>query len=150
MKLTNGGMAKVYKIYTLLAYILPMSALYLWKYKEFSAEGSKFGFFGLIVLMLCVIMFKNFCVEFFKNYRILSVSIIIMIVGLFADYLASQLVLIGAWSVGASVLSLIISVVGDIYDEHAFKTVDGEKTRNPDPAISQKQAWKEAYFYNFV
>lgn len=150
MKLTNSGMARVYKIYTFLAYIIPMVVLYGVKYKDFSNDGSIFGFWGIIVLMLCVIMFKNFCVDFFKKYRILSVSIIILIIGLFSDFLATQLVLIGVVSVAASIISLIVSVVADIYEEHAYKVIDGEKQRNTDPAITQKEAWKEAYFYNFV
>lgn len=150
MKLTNNGMARVYKLYTFLAYIIPMIVLYIIKNKDFSSGGSIFGFWGILVLMLCVIAFKNFLVEFFKNYGLLTVSLVFLIIGIFSDFIASELVVIGMVSVAASIVSLIFSVVADIYDEHAFKTVDGEKQRNTAPAIPQKQAWREAYFYNFT
>ena len=143
-------MAKVYKLYTFFAYILPMTALYIWKYDNFSKQGGTFGFFGIIVLMLCVIAFKNFCLEFFKNYRILTVSIIILIIGIISEFLSSELLTIGIFSVIASGISLLFSCVADVYDEHAYKVVDGEKQKNGDPALSQKLAWKEAYGYVFV
>lgn len=150
MKLTNNGMGRVYKLYTLLCYILPMVALFIFNYDAYSKEEGAFGFWGIVVLMLCVIAFKNFCIDFFKKYRLLSVSLVVTVLGIFSEFLASQLIVIGVVSSGASIVSLVVSVVADVYDEHAFKLVDGEKVINKSPAISQKEAWKEAYGYNLV
>lgn len=150
MKFTNGGMSRIYKIYTFLLYVLPMVILFVIKREDYTSDGSIFGFWGIIIVMLCVIMFKSFVVDFFKKYSILTVSIIVMIIGLFSRFLSTQLILIGVVSTIASILSLSVSVVADVYDKHAYKTVDGEKVVNKSPAISEKEAWKEAYGYNIA
>lgn len=151
MKLTNGGMCRLYKFYTFLVYVIPMVVLFIIKKDDYIKDGSRFGFWGIVVLMLCVIMFKNFCVEFFKKQRIMTVSVIIFIIGIFSEYLSSQLILIGLVSVIASAVSMAFSLVADVYEQHAFKTDEaGEKIINKNIAISQKEAWREAYGYNFA
>ena len=98
MKLTNSGMSRLYKLYTFLAYVLPMVVLFIVNHEAYAKEEGIFGFWGIIVLMLCVIAFKNFVTEFFKKYRVLTVSVILLIIGIFAEFLGSQLVLIGVVS----------------------------------------------------
>ncbi len=149
MKLTNGGMCRIYKIYTFLVYVIPMALLFAFKYESFSSDGGMFGFWGIIVLMLCVIMFKDFCASFFKKQPIISVSIVLLVIGLFAEFLAEYLPLIGIVSGVAGVLSCIFSVVADVYNNHAYKVIDGEKIINKSIALPQKEAWREAYGYNF-
>ncbi len=150
MKLTNGGMCRIYKLYTFLVYVIPMALLFAFKYESFSSDGGIFGFWGIIVLILCVIMFKEFCASFFKKQPIISVSIVLLVIGVFADFLATYLTLIGIVSGVGGVLSCIFSVVADVYNAHAYKMVDGEKVINKAVALSQKEAWKEAYGYNFA
>lgn len=150
MKLTNSGMSRLYKFYTFLAYVLPMIILFIFNQDDYGTEEGVFGFWGIIIVMLCVIAFKNFVTDFFKKYRVLSVSILLLIIGLFSEFLGSQLVLIGVVSTCAAIVSLVFSHVGDAYDEHCYKTIDGEKVINKAPAISQKEAWKEAYGYTLV
>ena len=149
-KLTNGGMAKVYKLYTFIAYLIPMAVLFFVRFGVYSRSEGAFGFWGIVVLMLCVVAFKNACLNFFKNYRLLSVSLVILIIGVFSEFLASELLIIGIVSSVGSIISLLFSVVSEVYEKHAYKTVDGEKVINKTQAIPQKQAWKEAYGYNIV
>ena len=150
MRVTNGAMARVYKLYTFLVYALPMIALYAWKHDEFATEGSAFGFWGIVVVFLLVIAFKNLIVDFFKKYSLLSISLGILFLGLFSEFLADNLLIIGVFSTVSSLFSLCVSVVADVYTEHAHIMENGEKKVNKAPAISQKEAWKEAYFFDFV
>lgn len=150
MKLTNGGMARLYRIYTFLIYAFPMLALYAWKHEEFGTQASAFGFWGIVVLFLLIIAFKNFCIDFFKKFTLLSISLIILFIGLFSEFLSDNLILIGAFSTVASLMSLFISVVADVYANHAFIIENGEKKVNKSPAIAQKEAWHEAYFFSFA
>lgn len=150
MKLTNSGMCRLYKLYTFLIYVIPMTVLFIAKHDAFSSQGGVFGFWGIIVLILCVLMFKEFVATFFKKQPIISVSIVLLVIGLFAEFLASYLALIGIVSGVAGIASSIVSVVADVYNTHSYKMVDGEKVLNKGVAISQKEAWHEAYGYNFA
>ncbi|MBQ3047050.1 MAG: hypothetical protein II988_06600 [Clostridia bacterium] len=149
MKLTNSGMCRLYKLYTFLIYVIPMTVLFITKHDAFSSQGGVFGFWGIIVLILCVLMFKEFVASFFKKQPIISVSIVLLVIGLFAEFLASYLSLIGIVSSAAGVASSAVSVVADVYSQHSYKTIDGEKIINKGVALSQKEAWREAYGYNF-
>ena len=150
MKLTNSGMCRLYKLYTFLIYVIPMTVLFISKHDAFSSQGGVFGFWGIIVLILCVLMFKEFVATFFKKQPIISVSIVLLVIGLFAEFLASYLALIGIVSGVAGIASSIVSVVADVYNNHSYKLVDGEKILNKGVAIPQKEAWREAYGYNFA
>ena len=150
MKLTNSGMCRLYKLYTFLIYVIPMTVLFITKHDAFSSQGGVFGFWGIIVLILCVLMFKEFVASFFKKQPIISVSIVLLVIGLFAEFLASYLALIGIVSGVSGVASSVVSVVADVYNTHSYKMVDGEKVLNKSVAISQKEAWHEAYGYNFA
>lgn len=150
MKLTNSGMCRIYKLYTFLIYVIPMTILFIAKHDAFSSQGKIFGFWGIIVLILCVLMFKEFVASFFKKQPIISVSIVLLVIGLFAEFLASYLALIGIVSGVSGVASSVVSVVADVYNTHSYKMVDGEKVLNKSVAISQKEAWHEAYGYNFA
>lgn len=148
MKLTNSGMCRIYKLYTFLVYVIPMTILFIAKYDAFSSRGGIFGFWGIIVLILCVLMFKEFLASFFKKQPIISISIVLLTIGLFAEFLASYLTLIGIISGASGIASSMVSVVADVYNSHSYKMVDGEKVLNKSVAISQKEAWREAYGYN--
>ena len=150
MKLTNSGMCRLYKIYTFLIYVIPMTVLFIIKHDAFSSQGGIFGFWGIIVLILCVLMFKEFISSLFNKQPIISVSIVLLVVGLFAEFLASYLTLIGIVSGVSGIASSLVSVVADVYSAHSYKTIDGEKVLNKSVAISQKEAWREAYGYNFT
>lgn len=150
MKLTNGGMSRVYKLYSFLIYVIPMVVLFIIKKDAFSSAGGVFGFWGIIVLILCIIMFKDFCASFFKKQPILSVSIVLLALGLFSEFLAEYLTLIGLVSGIAGLMSGLVSVVADTYENHSYRMVDGEKVINKKVAISQKEAWREAYGYTFI
>ncbi|MBQ7349252.1 MAG: hypothetical protein IJW47_04585 [Clostridia bacterium] len=126
-----------------------MTILFITKRDAFSSQGGIFGFWGIIVLILCVLMFKEFVASFFKKQPIISVSIVLLIVGLFAEFLATYLALIGIVSGIAGIASSVVSVVADVYSRHSYKTVNDEKVINKGVAISQKEAWREAYGYNF-
>lgn len=150
MKLTNGGMSRIYKLYTFLAYLCPMLALFIIKRDEFSSQGGVIGFWGIIALFLCIIAFREFCVSFFKKYRQLSISLIVLIIGLLSEFLGDNMVIIGAVSTAASLISMFFSCVADVYENHAFRLVDGEKTLNRGAGLKQSDAWREAYFFGFA
>ena len=76
-------------------------------------------------------------------------SIAIFVVALVMKNIAGQMLLISAVSAIAALLSSFVSVISDVFVEHSFKMVDGEKVKNSAPAISDKQAWLEAYGYIF-
>lgn len=150
MKLTNSGMSRLYKLYSFLIYVIPMIVLFIIKKDAFSSDGGIFGFWGIIVLILCIIMFKDFCASFFKKQPILSVSIVLLVLGFFSEFLATYLTLIGVVSGVAGLLSSLVSVVADVYENHSYKIIDGEKIINKRAAIPQKEAWREAYGYTFI
>ena len=126
MKLTNKGKAWLYRFYAFLVYLIPMITLFIVNYQEYDKDGGAVGFWGIIVIAFAI-----------------------FVVALVMKNIAGQMLLISAVSAIAALLSSFVSVVSDVFVEHSFKMVDGEKVKNSAPAISDKQAWLEAYGYIF-
>lgn len=149
MKLTNKGKAWLYRFYAFLVYLIPMITLFIVNYQEYDKDGGAVGFWGIIVIAFVVLAFKGYILNLFKKQPITTVSIAIFVVALVMKNIAGQMILISAVSAIAALLSSFVSVVSDVFVEHSFKMVDGEKVKNSAPAISDKQAWLEAYGYIF-
>ena len=126
-----------------------MITLFVVNYQEYDKDGGAVGFWGIIVIAFVVLAFKGYILNLFKKQPITTVSIAIFVVALVMKNIAGQMLLISAVSAIAALLSSFVSVVSDVFVEHSFKMVDGEKVKNSAPAISDKQAWLEAYGYIF-
>jgi len=126
-----------------------MITLFIVNYQEYDKDGGAVGFWGIIVIAFVVLAFKGYILNLFKKQPITTVSIAIFVVALVMKNIAGQMLLISAVSAIAALLSSFVSVVSDVFVEHSFKMVDGEKVKNSAPAISDKQAWLEAYGYIF-
>ena len=149
MKLTNKGKAWLYRFYAFLVYLIPMITLFIVNYQEYDKDGGAVGFWGIIVIAFVVLAFKGYILNLFKKQPITTVSIAIFVVALVMKNIAGQMLLISAVSAIAALLSSFVSVVSDVFVEHSFKMADGEKVKQSAPAISDKQAWLEAYGYIF-
>ena len=145
MKLTNTGKCLVYKIYAFLIYLIPMSILFFVNLGEYDRDAGIFGFWGFVVLAFIILAFKNYVLEFFKKRTLLTVSIIFFIVSFITRYIADELLLITAVSMIAALLSTFVEIVADTYNEYSYKTVDGVRTKNLAPALTDKEAWRLSY-----
>ena len=150
MRLTNSGKCKLYRVYAFIAYAIPMAILFFVNYNAYKQEGGVVGFWGFVLLGFVFLAFKEQILSLFKKRMLMSLSGTLFIFAILMQFIADQIILITGVSFAAGLLSSFISVVGDVYAERAYKMVDGEKVKNTAPAISDKQAWLEAYGYNFT
>lgn len=142
--MTNRAKCRLYKLYSFLAYCLPMLGLFAINHEEYRSEGSMFGFFGIMILVLIVLSFKNAFLQFVKNKTLITVSLIMLLFAYFMQYMGENMILIAAVSLVGSVMQSGFESVASVYERYAFKTVDGVRRMNRDAAIPQSQAWKEA------
>lgn len=150
MKLTNSGKCKLYRVYAFIAYAIPMAVLFFANYNAYKQEGGAIGFWGFVLLGFVFLAFKEQILSLFKKRMLMSLSGTLFIFAILMQFVADQIILITGVSFVAGLLSSFISVVGDVYATRAYKVIDGEKVKNTAPAISDKQAWLEAYGWNFT
>ena len=143
--MTNLGKARLYKMYAFLIYAIPMMVLFFANMDEYKSDGSIFGFFGIVILMLVLIAFKNTVLEFVKKRTVLTVSVFVLLFSMLMASFADKMVLIATVSTIGGVFQGIVDVVADTYYNHAYIVKDGIKTRNPEMALTDKEAWAEAY-----
>lgn len=143
--MTNRGMSLLYKAYSFIVYVIPMAALFLLNLDAYKTDGSIFGFWGFVILAFVFVAFKNSFLNLIKNRTLITVSGMFLIFAVLMNYLASEMILISSVSFVGAVLQSVIGVVADVYSDHAYITVDGIKRLNGKKALSQKQAWAEAY-----
>ena len=142
--MTNRAKCRLYKLYSFLAYCIPMLGLFLINREAYRSEGSMFGFFGVVILVLIVLSFKNAFLQFVKNKTLISVSLILLIFSYFMQYVGENMILISTVSLFGSLLQSGFESVSAVYDRYSYKTVDGVKRLNRSKAISEKQAWQES------
>ena len=149
MKLTNLGKFRLYKMYSFIAYLIPMLVLFLVEHEKYlSTPSYSFSFFGYAIVFLIIIAFKNVVLECLKKNLMLSLSLTLFIVSIITYYLADNLLLISFVSVIGSAFSFVVDKVADVYYANAYvcKDNNGIKQKNPAQALSDKEAWKIAYW----
>ncbi len=142
--MTNRAKCRLYKIYSFLAYCVPMLSLFLVNRDAYRSDGSMFGFFGVVILVLVVLSFKNAFLQFVKNKTLISVSLILLIFAYFMQYVGDNMILIATVSLLGSLLQSGFESVAAVYDRYAYKMMDGVRRMNRAEAIPDKQAWQEA------
>ncbi len=143
--MTNRGMCLLYKAYSFIVYTIPMAALFIANADVYKSDGSIFGFWGVVILAFVCLSFKTTFINLIKNRTLMTVSGLFFLFSIIMHYLSSEMILISAVSFFGAVLQSIFEVVADVYNEHSYMLVDGVKKRNRKKAISQKEAWAEAY-----
>jgi hypothetical protein len=146
-----GNVAKyrVYKAYSCLAYATPMATLFGLNsdvYLKDSTGGTSIGFWGFVILVFVALAFKSKIMEFAKKNTILSISIIVFGVALIMQFIAGQLMLISAVSMGGAVASSVFEPVADYYYSIAYKQINEEsRVRLNLAPVTQREAWRQAY-----
>ena len=143
--MTNGQKAVLYRLYSFLAYLVPMMVLFLINHNKYITEGGAFGFFGYILMIFIVVSFKNTFLDLIKSKTLLTVSAILFLFALLMKYLADEMLIITVFSFIGAALQLLFQMVADVYENHAYVTENGIKRKNRAPALTDAQAWKEAY-----
>lgn len=143
--MTNLGKSYIYRLFSWCAYVIPLAALFIINRDAYIAPESTVGFFGIVIIALAVIAFKDTVVNAFKRSPLMTLSIVLLVVGMMMESIAGELSLIATASLIGSCLHLIVDKVADVYHDRAYRIVDGVKTRNREPALPDREAWREAY-----
>ena len=146
MKITNHTQSILFKIYAFLVYCVPMFVLFFVNIDKYTSS-SKFSFLGIIVLGFIAIAFAN-TVKKIINYNIgLSVSAIVFVISLLAQYLGEQMIIISFASFIGSVLSMIVGEIANTYYRFSFIVDEqGNKRKNKAKAMTLKEIWSETVF----
>lgn len=143
--MTNMGKSYIYRLLSWLAYCVPLIVLFIANRDAYIKTESAVSFFGIVVIALGVIAFKSTVINAFKRSPLMTISVLLLLVGMFMNSIADQLSMIAVASLIGSCLHLTVDKVADVYAERAYKTVDGVRQRNFERAIPDRQAWREAY-----
>lgn len=143
--MTNRGKMWLYKLYSFLAYAIPMACLFVINREEYSSGGNMFGFFGFVILFFVILSFKNSFLKLIRNKTLLTVSAITLIFSILMQYLADNMILISTVSLISASIQSVVEVVADTYEIHSWVEVNGVRRRNPAKALSDTEAWREAY-----
>ena len=143
--MTNGAKKILYRLYAFLIYLIPMAVLFLCRLENYMQVQGALGLFGFILLIFVALFFSEKLLEKFKEKRVLFVSVVLFIFVIITHYISTELLWITSVSCVGAALSELVNVVGDVYARYEWKVVDGIKTKNTDPALSDQDAWKEAY-----
>ena len=143
--MTNRGMCLLYKVYSFIAYALPMVVLFIVNVDAYQTDGSIFGFWGFVILAFIFISFKSTFINLIKNRTLMTVSGLFLIFSIMMQYLAQEMILISTMSFAGAVMQSFFEGVADVYDTHSYILVEGVKRRNRKKALSQSEAWAEAY-----
>lgn len=142
--MTNGTKCLMYRAYAFIVYALPLVILLIIN-NGYITKGYKLGIWGILALGLIVLMFKEQFLKLFKAQPLINTSLIILFIAIAFKYIGDELFYISACSLLGSILSLVFGKVANVYENYRYKIVDGIKKKNRDIAISDKEAWKEAY-----
>ena len=143
MKLTNLGKSRLYKFFGFLAYLIPMALLFIFNIDNYKTDGSIFGFWGIVILVMILVMFKRYLLSFFGKYTRVSIGLGLFAIGIFSRYVGEHLALIGIVSFFASLISFYFDLIADIYERHAYKIIDGEKIVKSEIGMTFKAVNKE-------
>lgn len=149
--MTNLGKCYLYRFYAFLAYSVPMIALLIINREEYIQDkGARMGLYGFVVLALVVIAFKNTILSAVKKNPLLTVSIILLIFSVLMKSISTSMITICAVSIIGSLLMMFVDVVGDVYRDRAYIIKDGIRMKNKQRAMTDREAWKEAYGFGGV
>lgn len=144
--MNNLAKCYLYRLYAFMGYALPMLILFGVNHEAYISTGAAVGFFGILILALCLISFKNTVLSFVKAHFLLSFSVVLLAVSAAMKALAGELLLISFVSLLGSILQGVFDTVADVYHNHAYITrEDGTRAKNGAPALPDRTAWKEAY-----
>lgn len=146
--MTNSAKKVIYRVYAFLVYLIPMVVLFFVRMEKYMQVQGALGIFGFILLVFVFMFFGEKLLDKFKEKRVLFVSVGLFVFAITTYYISSELLWITATSVVGAILSEIVNVVGDVYARYEYKMVDGVKTKNKDAALSDKDAWREAYGFS--
>lgn len=147
MKLTNSGKMRLYQLYSIIAYLLPMLLCYFLFFFN-SEPKTQFGFWGYMILFMVFIFSYKVIVKSMQKTPLLFGSILLLVFGLVMSELGESLSLISVFSIVGALISTIILKVENVYEANSKIAVNGNinvMQKNPAPAIPDKQAWKIAY-----
>ena len=145
--MTNGAKCFLYKCYSFLAYLIPMGILFIINRERYDSDGSMVGFFGYIAIFFVILAYKNSFQNLVKNKTLLTVSAVLFVFSLIMHYLADEMMLITGVSFVGAIFQSVLQAVADVYETHSKIIVDGVQRRNTGPAISDAEAWREAYYF---
>lgn len=147
MKMTNSGKMRLYQLYSLIAYAIPMIICYFAFFHSSEAK-TQIGFWGYLIFFMIFIFFYKVVAKTISKVPLLFGSVFLWVFGLVLSNLADSMVLIGIFSVIGAVLSTIVLKVEKVYEANSKIAVNGNVNmmqKNPAPAIKEKRAWKIAY-----
>lgn len=149
--MTNLGKCYLYRLYAFLAYAVPMLILFFVNREAYIKDpNARIGIFGFVIFALIIIAFKSTVLSAIKKCPLLTVSAFLLIFSMLMKSIAEQMILICTVSIIGSCLMLIVDVVADVYYNLSYITKDGIKTKNPAKAITDREAWREAYGFGFI
>ena len=143
--MTNGAKRRLYRFYAFLVYLTPMLVLFFVRIEKYTQTAGAISFFGFIVIAFVVLFFKKQLLTFAEKDVLLSLAIVLLIFSIAAIFIAKELAWIAGTSIVGAILSKVVNIVGDVYENYEYKIVDGIKKKNRDPALPDKEAWREAY-----
>lgn len=150
--MTNKGKAIIYTIFSCLSYLVVMSILFIWKWDAYIAkQGTRLSMYGIVVASLILICLRSKIVQLIEHSNLLFLfSLIGFLFCFFVEALSGELKIIFGFTLLGSALSSVFDRVVKVYNDSAYKIIDGIKTPNKEKALPDKEAWARAYGINFV
>ena len=142
--MTNGAMKKLYKFYAFLVYLVPMLALLIIRREHYASPEKAIGIFGIMIIFFVVLYFQKQLFSM-KGKAFIIISGLLFVFSIITRFIAEELEIITGVSFVAAVISEFINIVANVYEDYEYKMIDGVKRKNTERAITQKQAWREAY-----
>lgn len=149
--MTNKAKAWLYTLFSCLAYLLVMAALFIWKWDELiNDRSSRIGTLGFVVIGLVLICLKSKICKFIESSNVLfTFSLLGLVCCLGVTAMTEQLTVIFAFSLFGSAVSGIFDKVVRVYNDNSYKVIDGIREPNKSVALSDKEAWARAFGINF-
>lgn len=147
MKLTNTGKMRLYQLYSIIAYVVPMILCYFIFFFN-SEPKTQIGFWAYMILFMIFIFSYKVVVKSIQKTPLLFGSVMLLVFGLVMTELGESLTLISIFSIIGALISTILLKVENVYRANSKIAVNGNinvMQKNPAPAIPGKQAWKIAY-----
>lgn len=144
--MTNGAKSLIYRFLAFMVYAIPLLILYFCNQSKYATDGSAFGFWGIFIIALVIIMFKKQFLNAFTNQPLLTFSIVTLILSVLFKYIGDELFWVSLISVAGSILAIFFNAVANTYDNYKY-IIDsnGIKKKNLTTAISDKKAWAETF-----
>lgn len=144
--MTNAGKHLLYRVYSWGVYAVPMLIMWLANQETFGSTGSTVGMFGILVIALLLLAFRKEVLNLLKTRTLLTGSVALLVVAILMRVIADNLLMIAIVSCIGAAMQSSIEVVANVYERYAYiVNDDGIRVRNPAPALSDADAWREAY-----